>query len=434
MGVPAVELRWIQSAGLGPYAKYGGFTNFANATVLQVQHRLSPFRGEARGRRDPLRLRLTSDGPRYSMLFPGRRCAGRGDCRFPPREPRRARTGPACSSGLPSSAWRLRGRGGRAGHSWDGAGGRLHRADALSVALGAGQYHVPDPNGQPYDIVSSRSTAGLREAGSRNGSTGRQLAPGPPLRAATTPRARCAHRSPLRVLRASTSSSCGIPPSSTRPRPSTRRRRRPRWARRPAAPKGRAAPGATARRAKPCSRREPVRRPTRGADVAPGPACRRTSSGRFPVLMHHMIRSDRVGEYDQTPEEFRAELEYLWRQANAGERRRTPRRQLDVPKGATPVAFTFDDATTYQLDFNRGGRVAPGRRSGSCPSSAEHPGFVPKGTFYVNRLHSVTTPWRTRAAVADRERLRDREPHARPRSTPHPRDEDVRKQLATVRI
>ena len=34
--------------------------------------------------------------------------------------------------------------------------------------------------------------------------------------------------------------------------------------------------------------------------------------GQVPVVMHHMIRPDRVGEYDQTPAEFRAELEYLW--------------------------------------------------------------------------------------------------------------------------
>ena len=30
--------------------------------------------------------------------------------------------------------------------------------------------------------------------------------------------------------------------------------------------------------------------------------------------MHHEIRADRVGDYDQTPAEFRAELERLWSQ------------------------------------------------------------------------------------------------------------------------
>ena len=35
--------------------------------------------------------------------------------------------------------------------------------------------------------------------------------------------------------------------------------------------------------------------------------------GAIPVLMHHEIRPDRVGDYDQTPAEFRAELERLWR-------------------------------------------------------------------------------------------------------------------------
>ena len=73
--------------------------------------------------------------------------------------------------------------------------------------------------------------------------------------------------------------------------------------------------------------------------------------------MHHMIRPDRVGEYDQTPAEFRAELEYLWQHGyvpvNVGD---LLSGKLDVPKGTTPVVFTFDDATTYQLDFTaRGG-------------------------------------------------------------------------------
>ena len=100
-----------------------------------------------------------------------------------------------------------------------------------------------------------------------------------------------------------------------------------------------------------------------------------------------MIRADRVGEYDQTPQEFRAELDYLWRNGytpvNAGD---LVAGKLDVPKGTTPVVLTFDDATTYQLDFTAQGKVKPSTAVGIMLEFARtHPGFVPAGTFYVNR-------------------------------------------------
>ena len=109
--------------------------------------------------------------------------------------------------------------------------------------------------------------------------------------------------------------------------------------------------------------------------------------GVVPVVMHHMIRPDRVGEYDQTPAEFRAELEYLWKHGyapvNVGD---LVSGNLDVPRGTTPVAFTFDDATTYQVDFTPDGKVKPQTAVGIMLEFArKHPGFTPRGTFYVNR-------------------------------------------------
>ena len=48
--------------------------------------------------------------------------------------------------------------------------------------------------------------------------------------------------------------------------------------------------------------------------------------------------------------------------------------------------FTFDDATTYQIDFTAGGKVKPQTAVGIMLDFARtHPGFVPRGTFYVNR-------------------------------------------------
>jgi peptidoglycan/xylan/chitin deacetylase (PgdA/CDA1 family) len=138
--------------------------------------------------------------------------------------------------------------------------------------------------------------------------------------------------------------------------------------------------------------------PTTEAKTArrPLPGLPPNELGRIPVVMHHMIRPDRVGEYDQTPQEFRAELAYLWRHGytpvNVGD---LLGRRLNVPAGTTPVAFTFDDATTYQIDFEPDGRVKPATAVGIMLDFARsHPGFVPAGTFYVNR-----TPFGSNAAA-----------------------------------
>ena len=135
---------------------------------------------------------------------------------------------------------------------------------------------------------------------------------------------------------------------------------------------------------------EPVKaaaRPAAGSTKRPLSGLAPNELGQIPVVMHHMIRADRVGDYDQTPAEFRAELEYLWRNGyapvNIGD---LAAGDLDVPKGTTPVGMTFDDATTYQIVFTPQGRVDPRSAVGIMLDFAEkHPGFVPAGTFYVNR-------------------------------------------------
>ena len=123
------------------------------------------------------------------------------------------------------------------------------------------------------------------------------------------------------------------------------------------------------------------------ADARPRTGLPANELGQIPVVMHHMIRADRVGDYDQTPQEFRAELEYLWRHGY------TPitvgdllSGKLDVPRGTTPVVLTFDDATTYQFELDSDGSVKPKTAVGIMLEFARtHPGFRPAGTFYVNR-------------------------------------------------
>ena len=107
--------------------------------------------------------------------------------------------------------------------------------------------------------------------------------------------------------------------------------------------------------------------------------------------------------------------------------------RLDVPAGTTPVAFTFDDATTYQIDFAADGSVKPATAVGIMLDFARsHPGFVPAGTFYVNRTPfgsdaaaKRTLPWLTAHGFEVGNHTHD---HIPLRTLT---DDEVRKQVAT---
>jgi peptidoglycan/xylan/chitin deacetylase (PgdA/CDA1 family) len=133
--------------------------------------------------------------------------------------------------------------------------------------------------------------------------------------------------------------------------------------------------------------KRPPSNPAPVEETRPLPGLPANELGQIPIVMHHMIRPDRVGEYDQTPAEFRTELEYLWNHGYTPVNvRDLLTGEIDVPKGTTPVAFTFDDATTYQIAFSRDGKVKATTAVGIMLDFArKNPGFIPKGTFYVNR-------------------------------------------------
>ncbi|MFC4375003.1 polysaccharide deacetylase family protein [Nocardia halotolerans] len=108
--------------------------------------------------------------------------------------------------------------------------------------------------------------------------------------------------------------------------------------------------------------------------------------GMVPVLMYHQIVAEPAGEYDQTPAEFRDELERLYRE---GYRPVTAAQyisgDLDLPAGTHPVVLTFDDSTTSQLAFTDSGDVTPDSAAGILAEfGARYPDFEPVATFYVN--------------------------------------------------
>ena len=110
--------------------------------------------------------------------------------------------------------------------------------------------------------------------------------------------------------------------------------------------------------------------------------------GDVPVLMHHEIRGDRVGDYDQTPAEFRTELERLWAQGYWPVRASdlATVRLGEVPAGKTPVVLTFDDSTQFQFSYDARGRIKPDTAIGILLAFRRaHPDFPLAGTFYVNR-------------------------------------------------
>lgn len=109
--------------------------------------------------------------------------------------------------------------------------------------------------------------------------------------------------------------------------------------------------------------------------------------GVVPVLMYHQFLDEPRGAYDQTLDDFRAEVERLaddgyypvslaaYATGDLG----------DVPAGCSPVVLTFDDATTSQFALGDDGEVLPDTAAGVLLQVArERPDFPARATFFVN--------------------------------------------------
>jgi peptidoglycan/xylan/chitin deacetylase (PgdA/CDA1 family) len=133
-----------------------------------------------------------------------------------------------------------------------------------------------------------------------------------------------------------------------------------------------------------------------GGRGAPAP----NELGVVPVLMHHQLLPEATGPYDLTPDEFRAELERLYRDGfypvTASD---YVHGTLDVPAGKSPVVLTFDDATNNQVAFRRNGSLDPNSAVGILDAfSKGHPNFPAVATFYVPKnafLGNGRTPRQT---------------------------------------
>lgn len=103
--------------------------------------------------------------------------------------------------------------------------------------------------------------------------------------------------------------------------------------------------------------------------------------------MYHQILADPGADrYNQTPQQFRAELERLAREGyvpvTAAD---LVARRIDIPAGKHPVVLTFDDSTTSQLALGPDGEPKPDTAVGILLDVARaNPGFTPVATMYVN--------------------------------------------------
>ena len=102
--------------------------------------------------------------------------------------------------------------------------------------------------------------------------------------------------------------------------------------------------------------------------------------------MYHQLLAKPKGDYDQTPAQFRAELESLY---TAGYRTITATdlvsARVDVPAGTSPMVLTFDDSTVSQYAQLPDGSVDPRCAVGILLDVARRHGEDhPVATFYVN--------------------------------------------------
>jgi peptidoglycan/xylan/chitin deacetylase (PgdA/CDA1 family) len=108
--------------------------------------------------------------------------------------------------------------------------------------------------------------------------------------------------------------------------------------------------------------------------------------GLVPVLMYHQLLAKPRGDYDQTPAQFRAELEQLY---GSGYRTVTAADlvagKVAVPAGKSPMVLTFDDSTVSQYGELPDGSVDPRCAVGILLAVAKaHGEDHPVATFYVN--------------------------------------------------
>jgi peptidoglycan/xylan/chitin deacetylase (PgdA/CDA1 family) len=139
--------------------------------------------------------------------------------------------------------------------------------------------------------------------------------------------------------------------------------------------------------AAPAASDAPAASPEASAAAAVDPAAVSANElGKVPVMMYHVVKVDAKGEYDQTPDDFRKELERLYkddyRPVTASD---FSTGKIDIPAGKHAIVMTFDDSTVSQAQIGADGQPTPDTALGIMEAfGKEHPDFKITATFYVN--------------------------------------------------
>ena len=339
----------VQTPDGGPYAGYGGFTNFANPAVRTTTSR-SPKAAADAGVDDILYDYVRRpDGPlEHGLPRPAREAGGR-DRRLPARVGARAR-GPDVFVG--ASVFGVAAT--RPEEVAQDIPGMARQIDYVAPMLypshwGPGEYDVANPNAQPYEIV----LRSLRDFERQTRGTGARVVPWLQDFSLGVDYGPAEVRAQIRAAR-----DVGIPDGSLDPLvtyTADGARRGTRAARSSPPPQARAtppAPAAAARGPRGAGRgaRERARQSSRD-DVPPDPRRRRRRlrphAGRVP----RRAGAPAPGGLPADP----------------GHR---PRRgRIDVPAGKTPVVLTFDDSTKEQFAYDAAARSSGTPRSASSSTS-----------------------------------------------------------------
>ena len=107
--------------------------------------------------------------------------------------------------------------------------------------------------------------------------------------------------------------------------------------------------------------------------------------GVVPVLMYHQLRDGGGSAWDMSPEEFRAELEWLFDNDYVPITAAAfARGEIDGPAGYRPVELTFDDSTRSQAYLDEDGEMAADTSMGILIDvAADYDHVEPVASLYV---------------------------------------------------
>ncbi len=106
------------------------------------------------------------------------------------------------------------------------------------------------------------------------------------------------------------------------------------------------------------------------------------------VMYHNLVETEiKEGAYARTPQNLKKDLTRLWQDGYV------PvsiddyvNGKIDIPIGKSPVVFTFDDGYQNNFQYLEDGTLDPDCVIGVFEAfHKEHPDFVPKVTFYLNK-------------------------------------------------